>query len=455
MTSGITPSILWREGVFLCPQHLQAFAREIGGRAYAGDRHGVPGSFGAARLEIDEEALERDVFRIVEAEILFRDGTLLSVPHNAEVLLREFGEHWDGPQLLVYLGVPAVQENVPQVGEGDSRLFRYEVDVRKVYDENQRDSARELEFRTLRAHLFFGDEDRSGHESVPIARLVRRGSPETVSALCPSYVAPVLRCGASKALAARLKQIAERARGQARDLAAVLPDVTRLSSVDSSADVTGLIKLQSVNRGLAVLEQVATVPDVHPFDAYVEIVRAVGELAVFGSGRVTPELPAYAHDQLDECFSAGTDALLELLAAEVSVPYDVVAFEEDPAQEGVFYAAIPPEWLAADPLFYLGVGMGQPQEAVADLVSAGVKLLAPGDLENVLQGVLPGIELTPLRLPPPSFPKRDDLHFFRVGTEDASRDLWLNVIEAKKATILSALGSIENVEYSLYVELRG
>ena len=67
----------------------------------------------------------------------------------------------------------------------------------------------------------------------------------------------------------------------------------------------------------------------------------------------------------------------------------------------------------------------------------------------------PGIALEPLRIPPTSFPKRAGLHFFRIETEGASRDLWVKVLEAKQAVILSALGAIEEVGWGLYVELRG
>lgn len=455
MKASRSASVLWREGMFLCPQHLQAFSRELLGRLAVGDAVGRPGDFGLLSILVDEEALARDVFSVSELSAILRDGTLLSVPFNGRVPQREFGEFFDGPELTVYLGVPAAEENIPQLGDDAERLYRYRVEMKKVFDDNVRDAPREMEFRELSGHLFFGDEDRSGYECLPIAHLVRKGKPEPKSALSPTWMAPMLRCGAMSSMTSALKDVATRARSQCRDLAATLPDFSRLSSVDSATDLTGIIKLQAVNRIVAVLEQLSRVPDSHPYDAYIELARVVGELAIFSPDRVTPELPAYDHVKLDECYSAVLGHIRELLGAQVAVPYDTLRFEADADQDGMFYVLLPDEWLSKDPLFYLGVEIDQTQEQAAELVSAGVKLLAPEDLESVLQGVLPGVALEPVRLAPTSFPKRKGLHFFRISTEGESREYWLHVLQARKAMVMSALGGLGEVAFDIYVELRG
>ncbi|MCA8975301.1 MAG: type VI secretion system baseplate subunit TssK [Planctomycetes bacterium] len=454
MTARRSASVLWREGMFLCPQHMQAFTREVQSRIAVGDAIGQPGDFGVLSLAIDTDSLVRDVFRIDELLLVLRDGTLLSVPHNGKVPQREFAEFFTGAELTVYLGVPAAEENVPQLGDDPGRIFRHSARLVEVFDENVRDAKRELEFRQLNGHLFFGDEDRSGYDCLPIARLIRTGKPEAQSKLSPDWIAPVLRCGAVPAMVRGLQDIAERARAQARDLAATLPDFTRLSSVDSASDLTGIMKLQAVNRSLAVLEQLSRTADIHPFFAYVELARVVGELAIFSADRVMPELPAYRHAELDECFRKVLEEIRALLGAQVAVPYDVVQFEADADQDGIFYAPLPEDWLSRNPLFYLGVVMDQTQDKAAELVLAGVKLLAPDDLDRVLQGVLPGVGLEPLRLAPTSFPKRPNLHFFRISTEGESRDYWLNVVRARKAMVLSALGELGKISYGIYVELR-
>jgi type VI secretion system protein ImpJ len=447
------PTVLWREGMFLCPQHLQAYAREIGARIHTSESIGRVGNWGTLRAEIDAECLARDVFRLVRGEVLFPDGTLAAFPENAEVAQRDFAPSFTGPELDVYIGIPGHQPGVAALADGPTGRGRFRSQVVELFDENEREAPREIETRILMARFFFGDEDRTGHECVPLARLVRRGRPVAVSALSETYIPPVLTCGASSVLMGRLRDLASQVRAQGRDLAARLPAAAALSSVDRGADLAGFVKLQAVNQCIPPLEQLIALPDVHPFPAFMALAQAVGNLAIFGDDRTVPELPTYVHDDLDTCFTQIIDAVQALIPAQVTVPYDLVAFTKDPLREGFFRGDIPAEWTKRDPLLYLGVQFAKPGVEVATLVANGVKLLAEADLDRVLQGVVPGIGLEYVRTPPLAFPKRPDLHFFRVSNEGDSRAGWLKVLAVRSAVLLTALGGL-GAEFHFYVELR-
>ena len=448
------PSVLWREGMLLCPQHLQAFARELQGRVFAGDGASWAGAFGTLQLIIDEQALQRDVFDLQAGEFLFRDGTWLALPgHNGTVEQREFGEHFSEEELQVWLGVQAAQPNTPQLGSEEGRPYRYDTAVEGVPDENERDAYKELEFKRLRARLFFGDEDRSGYETLPIARLVRRGHPQAHSALSETWIGPVLSCAASPALVAQLEELAARARSNARDLSTRVPALAKLSSVERGADLAGLLKLQALNPCLASLEHLAKNPGLHPYFAYLELARTAGNLAVFSAERVVPEFSAYEHADPDPGFRELLARVRELLDAEVAVPYDTSEFRRDEEREGVFECAIPEHWEERGALFHLAIEMQSSPEETAELVAAGLKLIPPADADRVIQGVVPGIELEHERNAPTSFPKRDDLHYFRVITEGRSRDAWVRLLESRRGMLLSALGAMGEVRYHFYVEL--
>lgn len=449
---GTEPEILWREGMFLCPQHLQSFARWTEARIHAAEESGSPGAYGILRVAIDEEALQRDVFRLTACDLRLRDGTEISVPARAQVEQREFAEFFTGAQLEVFLGVPARRPGVPALGEPGDPRARFHAAVAEVHDENLKEGPRELEVRVLHARLFFGAEERSGFECVPLARLVRKGKPVAVSALSDTFIPPLLACSGSAALMRRLKELADAVRAQSRDLASRIPNTTGLSSVEKGADLAGFVKLQAVNQCVAVLEQLARLPALHPFHVYLALVQAVGNLSIFGAERVVPELPIYDHGDLDRCFGGVVAAVQALIPAEVSVPYDVQPFQEDPLRQGFYHCEIPRDWLQAKPLFYLGVQLGKAADEVAGLVETGVKLLAEADLERVLQGVVPGVLLAPVRTPPLAFPKRADLHYFKVSTEGDSRQGWLEIEKSGTAVLLTALGGL-GAKFQLYVEL--
>ncbi len=454
MTSRAEASVLWREGMFLYPQHLQAFSRELLARLQVSGALGLVGDYGLLSIDIDEEALATDTFRIASAKVLFRDGTLASFPDHADLQQREFSEHFEEAELDVFLGVPAAQLGVPQIGGGadSGRMHRYDVRQEDVPDENDREARRELEFRRLQGRLFFGDEDRSGFDTVLIARLARVGSPKTSSVLSTSFIPPVLCCGASSVLFEGLKGLLTKARGQARDLAARMPDVARLSSVEKGSDILGLLKLQAVNQCVSTLQPLVGQVTLHPYDAYLALVSAAGSLALFGEGRVLPETAPYEHDNLNECMGSALEVVDTLLAAEVAAPYDSMRFDPDATQPGLYHCALPAEWVDRRGIFHLAVEIAEEAETVRDMVASGVKLIAESDIERVLKGVMPGVGLRYERVPPLSFPKRNTLHYFAVETEGDGRDVWLGILQARDAVVLSALGGPDDVSFQFYVE---
>lgn len=456
MTHTITPSIHWREGLFLRPHHLQAFARHVEARAVAGDSAGHPGWIGLASLEVDAEALERDVFAIDRAWVVFPDGTLASVPESAHVEQRPFADFFTEDSLDVFLGVKAIAPNVPVVRDEGAGHSRYSVELRELYDENEYDSSQEVECRRVQARVFFGDEDRAGFECVQLARLVREGRPEVRSVLSSDFVPPVLSIGASPVLVRRLEESLGLLRDQSRDLAASLPNMQSLKSTERGADISGLVKLQAVNTARAPLEHIQRMPHVHPWFLFETLVRAVGSLAVFGEGRVVPELPGYDHDHPSEGFGDLFTLLDSLAVAQVSTPYDMLEFAADPMRDGAYECDLDEPWLREDCSFYLAVALPEEARKAQELVARAVKLVAAEDIERVLQGVTKGIQLDFERRPPISFPSRPDLHFFRIETEGNSRDAWMKVVNARKALLLSTLkAKYAEVTFQLFVELPG
>lgn len=452
MSAPVQPSVLWREGMFLFPQHLQAFARELSSRLQVAATLGLIGDHGLLELAIDEKALSEGVMHVERARLVLRDGTLAAFPANGVVERREFMEHFSGTELDVWLGVAAAQPGVSQIGAEGDRRRRYRVLRSEVTDENDRDARRELEYRELQGHLFFGGEDRTGFDTVRIARLVRGATAKSKVGLSSSFVPTVLCCGASTVLARELGALADKARSQSLDLAARMPDIARLSSAERGSDIQGLFKLQAVNQAVGLLEPIAMQGELHPFQAYQALVQAVGCLAVFGPGRVVPALPPYDHEDLNTVFGAVIEAIDGLLVAEVAAPYDATRFEPDAVRPGLFRCSVPDEWTDRKALFHLAVEMADDADAVAEMVAAGVKLLPEQDIERVLQGVMPGIELHHERIPPLSFPKRGTLHYFAVETEGVGRESWLRILKSRSAVILSALGTPDEVSFQFYVE---
>jgi type VI secretion system protein ImpJ len=306
----------------------------------------------------------------------------------------------------------------------------------------------------LIGRLFFGHEDRSGYECVQIARLVRGARPKVEPILDSAYIAPVLSCQASPPLMALLSSAVITLRTRARELAATVPNMKNLSFAEKGADISGLVMLQSMNAALSVLEVVVKAPEVSPFEAYRALATSIGHLAIFGDDRIAPELPAYDHSDLSECFSTGLKWLGEFAEAQPTAPYDVLPFLDDPQRPGISSIDMDPGWVQGAVSFFLGVEVAAEAQEAQSLVATGVKLVSPGDMEKVIRNVLNGIELEYVRRAPIAFPSRSGMHYFKIGTEGASRDQWLSILDQGKAVVLSTLSAVgKAAKFQMYVEL--
>lgn len=453
MRTSVIPGVLWREGMFLSTQHFQAFQRELTSRVASGERASTPCGYGLIHLSVDVSRLEQDVFAIREVECLFGDGTLARAPGNAEVQPRAFGEAFKDASLLVWIGIPEAQPNIPQLDSGaDSAHARYRAVAEATYDENLRDAQQQVDFRVLRLQLFFGEDPPAGFDCVPIARLVREGRPVAKSVLSPDYVPPMVNCGAAPNLLRKLQELAERCRSRARDLATRVPTIERLSDVQRGVDFAGLLLLQSINRTTAVLEQLSRAPALDPYLAFLDIVRCCGDLAVFAPPRSSPVFPAFDQAASDACFKLALGELDRLIDAQVEMPSEFTPFEREADAEFFQKARIPVEWFDRRSIFFLGVQLARPADVVSQLVPDGLKLLAPSESDRVLNGALPGIPLRYERQPPLAFPKRDDLHYFRIETEGAARDSWMRVQDERAALLLNPLEELSQARFEFYVE---
>jgi len=453
MAHRAVPSVLWREGMFLSTQHFQALSREAAELASGAAGIGRAARHGLVSITLDETRLAESVFDVRSLEAVFPDGTLARIPGNAEIAATGFAEAFKEAELAVWLAIPEARENQPAIDDGrDGRVARFRVQSQPCYDENLRDAVQSIEFRMLRVKVFFGEAPPAGFEALLVARLVREGRPVAVPALAPAFVPPVMECGAAPALVRRMVELAQESRRRVRDLAERVPTLARLSDVGRGVDFASLLLLQSLNRTCATLEQLSRAPRLAPELAYLELARCCGDLALFHPARATPALPAYEPARADACFRSVLGELAALMGAEVEHPYECVPFERDPLVPFFHTIALPAEWFERRAEVWLGVQLARPAEQAATLVPDGVKLLAPSEKQRVIDGMIPGIALVHERVAPLAFPKREDLHFFRIETEGESRDSWLLVERERAALIVNPLDDLVDARFEFYVE---
>src|SRR5262245_3320042 len=264
----------WHEGMFLRPHHFQAADRYTARLVDQGTRSACWYAWGYRRCTIDTEALGG--FRLVvrELEARFRDGTTVSLPDDAPLPDLDLKPVFVGRNTLdVFLAVPKWRPGQPNVSSPTANNpARFRVSALHAGDENTAVNPHTVSFRAPDVRLLLNDDDQSGYEVPPPVRLDASERAEATPRIAGGFIPPVLPSDAWTGLQADLlQQIYCRLNKKIEVLAGQV--TSRGISFDSHRPGDGrrIHKLSVMNEGFAVLANLAFVPGVHPWDAYVEL----------------------------------------------------------------------------------------------------------------------------------------------------------------------------------------
>ena len=441
----------WHEGMFLRPHHFQAADRYNARLVAQNTQSACWYSWGFRRCVIDPEALGG--FRLVvrEAEIRFRDGTTVSLPEDAQLPDLDLKTAFLGRSTLdVYVAVPKWRPGQPNIAPpGATNPGRFKVNTLQVGDENTGVNPQSLSFRSPDVRLLLSDDDRSGYEVLPLVRLEKSERAEATPKIAAGFIPPVLACDAWPGLQADiLQQVYFRLNKKIEVLAAQV--VSRGISFDSHSPGDGrrIYKLGAMNEVYAVLANLAFAPGVHPWDAYVELTRAVGRLSILGKEARPPQVPRYDHDDPAACFwtvKQYIDALLE---------GDDPTYEERPfIGSGLrMQVALESAWLESGWQMFLGVRSNLTQEECVKMLTRperlGMKIGSSDRVDTIFTKGQEGLRFTPCPRPPRDLPSAPNLTYFEVSRESATNE-WAHVQRAKTLAIRiqerDVVGSIDGV----------
>jgi type VI secretion system protein ImpJ len=428
--------------MFLRPHHFQAADRYTARTLAQNVKLTRWHSWGFQRCVIDPEAL--GAFRLVvrALEVRFRDGTTVLLPDDAPCpdldLKPAFAERSSIP---VFLAVPKWRSGQPNLVTASSTApTRYRASPLAVEDENTGVNPQQVPFRSPAIRVLLGDEDQSGYEVLQLCRLEKSERAEATPRLSAGFIPSVLACDAWPGLQADiLQQIFFRLNKKIEVLAGQV--TSRGISFDSHTpgDVKRMHQLGHMNEGYAVLGHFAFTPGIHPEDAFVELCRLVGQLAIFSPDARPPTLPRYDHDDLAGCFwklKQYLDALLE----QVEEP----AYQERPfIGAGLrMQVALEPAWLESGWQMFLGVRAGVTSEECLKMITRperlGMKIGSSDRVDTIFTKGQEGLRFTPCPRPPRALPAAvagpPSMTYFEVSRDSATNE-WAHVTKAKTLAI--------------------
>jgi type VI secretion system protein ImpJ len=419
--------------MFLRPHHFQAAQRHAQYLTNLGDKwdHYYNWGLGAADIDLDALANHRLVVHALKARL--GDGSLVSIPDEGTLptldLKTAFEQH-SNP--TVYLAVPVAnlkQANVSANGHANGA--RYRLDVQDLEDENTGFNPQPIQVRLLNLKLLLDTEDRAGYDVLPLCRVHKSANAEAAPELDVTYIPPVLACEAwSPLLTGILQQIYDRL-GQRIQLLAELV-VSRGITFDSQAqgDPQIFAQLRILNESYALMGTLFFAQGVHPFPAYVELCRLVGQLSIFGTSRRPPELLRYDHDDLGGCFYR-VKQYIDALFEDAPQP----GYKERPFVGAALrmQVALEPSWLESINQMFVRVKTTlQAEECVRLLTKPGqldMKIGSSDRVDEIFERGMAGLRFAHSPRPPRALPSAPGLIYFQVDRA-SQREEWQNVQKA-------------------------
>ncbi|HUI92572.1 MAG TPA: type VI secretion system baseplate subunit TssK [Chitinivibrionales bacterium] len=420
--------VVWKEGMFLQPQHFQQEERHIFNAFHAALAAHSPHWYGVTELEIDNDAIANGLVSVTRCGGMLPDGVSFSVPkEDPAPPARAFGEHLTHEQqsLDVYVALPLAVEgksNVVSAAMEGQAAARYRSRPLPVADEVLGSERKEIEVGALNFVILFGDESLDNHAAFQIAKLARNAS-GTVE-LSPLYVPPLLFIAASPHVLNLLKSLLEFLFAKINSLSQGRKHVEGGFAEFSGAEETPFRLLQTLNTYTPLLAHYHSFPSVHPYEVFCLLTQFAGSLCTFSSEVSIKNLPRYDHANLSATFGVLCKLIRSILEADIQAGCVPVPIEQ--INQATFLCKVPDEKLLSVAKFYFGVSAKAPEKELVVGVLQRIKMCSRNKLDLLISSAMPGLPLKHVMRPPQGLSTKPGFVYFSL---EQSGDFW-NQIKA-------------------------
>lgn len=458
------PAVNWFEGMFLRPHHFQAADRYWHETVSSQVDFTSAYSYGVFQVSISAEALKNGVLEFSGLKARWHSGTIVaqSDTHVERVALSGRLPASGSQEVMVYLGIPSMQEGQPNAGRDAGGLHRYVQFPRECDEEVAGGNRQEVILRDVNYRVLLAHEDLTGFEILPLARLITSYGESGGIKLDPNYFPPALTIQSWSELSAIMRTIYDLIGSRQKILCDVIRQKNISLSSHSHGDADKMLLLQVLNQALGELTCLAFAGGVHPLVAYTALCRIVGACSIFGESPGLDVVPRYDHDDLATIFRWAHERIRKL----------IYAVKEDDYEQRYFVGSGPgmmvqlePAWFGLEWDWYLGVDpINVSKDECLALLGDKVdwRLGSSDKVQEYFVKLIPGVQLKPLTQAPGVLPNRGNWIYYRVRNEgnpwqhvQATQTLAMRVNSQHIANLDSLEGSrrlrlsVESTIYSL------
>lgn len=410
--------VIWSEGMFLQPQHLQQHDRYIEKLLEGRTRPIAAYGWGFSALVLDEAALALGKVAISSARGIFPDGTPFDFPaDNAAPLAFDFPA--DAKDEVVVLALPLRRDGSLEAdlaGDDPSALTRYATSEFDVMDNTLASAQAALvQVGDLRMKLMLKRDITDAYATLNVVRAVERRADNQL-VLDKAYIGPTLASGENGILAGYVREIHGLLHQRGEALGHRLSQPGR----GGVAKIADFLLLQTVNRHEPAFKHLGEISVLHPRELFGVCVMLAGELCTFSrESRRPPDYPEYIHDEPHLSFGPVMADLRRSLS--MVLEQTAIAIELQDRKYGVRVAIIPDAELLRSAAFVLAVNAQMPVNALRVRFPTQVKLGPVERLRDLVNLQLPGIVLRALPVAPRQIPYHSGFTYFEL---ERGSEMW-------------------------------
>jgi type VI secretion system protein ImpJ len=407
--------LVWSEGLFLRPHHLQQSDRYLEHLVESRVRHITPYPWGFSTLEIDRDLAQQSRFGLRRATGVMPDGMPFDLPaHSPLPSPIEIAE--STAKQLVWIMLPLGAPNTREVDDLSAESASRYIPSTEVLIDSTSALRLEEEIDVAYPRLSFEllKTFKPGYVGLPIARILEVRDRTIV--FDEKFAPPVLSCAAHPVLNGWIDRVIGWIDNKVEELARYAADPGAGGGLQSA----DYLILQLLNRHAPVLRHMRESRYVHPERLFEELLRIAGELATFStSERRSRVYPSYNHDDLELAFTPVLRDIQDFLSTPGS--RRAIRLEITERAPNAFVSTIRDRSLFRNANFVLEVAARRPLTEIQSQFPHLLKIGPNTKMNEIVHAHLPGVSLIHLPTPPPQIRAITDHVYFYL---DRNSPLW-------------------------------
>lgn len=420
-----TRKVVWKEGIFLQPQHFQQSERYIIDSMNSRFGFYTPFYFGIADIEFDKDALANELVVLRTCSGVLPDGLPFAIPFgNNQPPSRSFSGIFSADQqfLYVFLALPCVSDGKANILEQGMQNVhtRFQSVMTQISDEVQGSQAKEIEVAEPNFTILFGNEKKDNFNSIPIARLKRNTN--GYIEYDETYIPPLLFIDASLRLKNHLRGLLELLFAKSSNLSVGRRQVEGGLAEFSDSEESTFRLLHTINMYIPFLNNCKINSKIHPHDLYYHLSLLAGALSTFSTDISVSEIPHYDHINLNGTFDGLIKVIRTILEADISAGCVLIPIEQ--MTTATYLCKIPDEKVLSQAKLYFGVSAKASEKELIIGVLQRIKMCSRDRLDLLISSAMPGLPLIHTSRPPEDLPTKPGFVYFSL---DQQSQFWANI----------------------------